>query len=173
MLSPRHWRIAPRCYRLLLLAICCWTWLLTAPAAYAQVADSSASALEPITETRLDSSEQQDADPLSHRQRNWLIYTALGLGLLNLVLMYMLYRSPGHASPEAASSFDPLASSRTQKRLDKRKREVEELREQMDKIGHELRGTAGQQMTPGQIQDLVRALVRDELSRQATASRPS
>lgn len=102
--------------------------------------------------------------------REWLIYVALGLGGLNLILLYLLNRSPRRASDSndlEATESDHSSSSRTEKRMEKRKREIDDLRLQVDTLSEQLTSDSQRRLTTPQIQDLVRALVHDELTRAA------
>ncbi|MBC7448650.1 MAG: hypothetical protein H7330_11385 [Hymenobacteraceae bacterium] len=102
--------------------------------------------------------------------REWLIYVALGLGGLNLILLYLLNRSPRRASDSSdlgGTESDHSSSSRTEKRMEKRKREIDDLRLQVDTLSEQLASDSQRRLTTPQIQDLVRALVHDELTRAA------
>ena len=99
-----------------------------------------------------------------------LIYVALGLGGVNTLLLLLLNRSARSAADEAAGDTADGAhgsSSRTDKRMDKRKREIDELRQQVDDLTEQVTTEADKRLTPAQIQELVRTLVRDELTRTA------
>lgn len=111
------------------------------------------------------------APALAPRPHDWLLYVAMGLSLLNLVLVYMLYRSPDRTS---ASNGDPASESghgsRTEKRIEKRKREIDELRQQIDDLSHRVVAESHSHLNVQQIQELVRTLVKDELNRHGTAN---
>lgn len=111
--------------------------------------------------------------PFNHTHE-WLIYVALGLGALNTILLYLLNRSARPAVADAAAArseagtSDGLhgsSSSRTDKRMDKRKREIDDLRQQVEDLTGQLTAETTKRLTPAQIQELVRALVHDELTR--------
>ena len=114
--------------------------------------------------------------PFNHTHE-WLIYVSLGLGALNTILLYLLNRSARPAVADAAAArseagtSDGLhgssSSSRTDKRMDKRKREIDDLRQQVEDLTGQLAAETTKRLTPAQIQELVRALVHDELTRSA------
>lgn len=99
----------------------------------------------------------------------WLLYAAVAMGVLNLVLLYMLYRTPSRHQ-DVAMSVDETGSpsSRTDKRMDKRKREIDELRHSLDALTARIAHDGAGRLNTAQIHDLVKALVHDELTRSAT-----
>lgn len=108
------------------------------------------------------------AVPLPAAAHEWLLYVALGLGVLNLLLFYLLYRSPRQAAGAATGSGEAIGSStRTDKRMDKRKREIDDLRQQVDELRDRVETEAIKRLTTAQIKELVRTLVHDELTRSA------
>jgi hypothetical protein len=103
----------------------------------------------------------------------WLSYTALGLSVLNLVLIYFMYTSSSRA--DNASSLDREmtgSSARTEKRMEKRKREIDDLRLQVDELQARLEAETAKRLTTVQTQEFVRALINDELGRGAS-TRPT
>ena len=112
--------------------------------------------------------EAPAAVPLPAAAHEWLLYVALGLGVLNLLLFYLLYRSPRQAADAATGSGEAIGTStRTDKRMDKRKREIDDLRQQVDELRDRLETEAVKRLTTTQIKELVRTLVHDELTRSA------
>ncbi len=105
---------------------------------------------------------------------SWLSYFSTALGLLNLLLIFWLYRSSGTPAPSPVGQDAASESSgRTQRRLDKRKREIDELRTRLEALDqHSIPATAAPStaLTPEQIQALVREQVRDELARLAATA---
>ncbi len=104
----------------------------------------------------------------------WLIYVALGLGGLNMILLYLLNRSPSRSAADSvthselgSSDAPSSSSSRTDKRMDKRKREIDELRNQVEELTVKLNIECTKRLTTAQVQELVRTFVHDELTRSA------
>lgn len=110
------------------------------------------------------------APAMAPRPHDWLLYVAMGLSLLNLVLVYMLYRSPGRSPQNADPTVESGHGARTEKRIEKRKREIDELRQQIDDLSHRVVAESNSHLNVQQIQELVRTLVKDELNRQGTTN---
>ncbi|MBC7447408.1 MAG: hypothetical protein H7330_05060 [Hymenobacteraceae bacterium] len=111
--------------------------------------------------------------PFSHTHE-WLIYVALGLSALNMILLYLRNRSSAgssdslsHGESGAGDGLSGSSSSRTDKRMDKRKREIDDLRHQVDELTAKLAVESAKRLTPAQIQELVRTFAHDELTRSA------
>lgn len=113
--------------------------------------------------------------PFNHTHE-WLIYVALGLGALNMVLLYLLNRSPrpqpAQADGSEASEGSSASTTRTDLRMDKRKREIDSLRQSVEGLTGQITAEAAKHLTPAQIQELVRTFVQDELKRTALPGSP-
>lgn len=142
--------------------------LLGASAGYAAGADSTGLAEAGNEATGGLSLMNRSADETP----SWLSYFSTALGLLNLLLIFWLYRNSGTPAPspvgqDAASE----SSNRTQRRLDKRKREIDELRARLEALDSlPSPATAAGSLTPEQVQVFVREQVRDELARLAATT---
>ncbi len=108
--------------------------------------------------------------PFSHTHE-WLIFIALGLGGLNTMLLYLLNRSARPRAADAGTDTEGAVttggSSRTDRRMDKRKREIDDLRQQVIDLTAQLAAETDKRPTTPQIHEMVRVLVRDELTRTA------
>lgn len=106
----------------------------------------------------------------------WYIYLALGLGVLNLILLYLLNRSTRSAAfdGEVSIGTDPHtgSSERTEKRMAKRKREIDELRHQVEELTMQLSAEAQKRPTMYQAQEIARKAVQEELARAALPGAP-
>jgi hypothetical protein len=102
-----------------------------------------------------------------NHMHEWLVYGAVAMGVLNLVLLYLLYRSPSR-NREVAMMDEAGGVSRTDKRMDKRKREIDELRQLIDALTVRLANESASRLNTAQVHELVMTLVHDELTRAAT-----